>query len=41
MALLNLGQLPQAKAEFETYLKLAPTGPNAAQAQAMLNAIPK
>ena len=41
MALLNLGQLAEAKTEFEAYLKFAPTGPNAAQAQGMLNALPK
>jgi tetratricopeptide (TPR) repeat protein len=34
LADLNLGKLPEAAKEFETYLKLAPTGPNAKQAQA-------
>jgi tetratricopeptide (TPR) repeat protein len=31
---LNLGKLPEAAKEFETYLKLAPTGPNAEKAKA-------
>jgi Flp pilus assembly protein TadD len=30
---LNLGKLPEAAKEFETYLKIAPTGPNAKAAQ--------
>ena len=30
---LNLGKLPEAAKEFETYLKLAPNGPNAKEAQ--------
>jgi tetratricopeptide (TPR) repeat protein len=30
---LNLGKLPEAAKEFETYLKLAPTGPNAEKAK--------
>jgi len=30
---LNLGKLPDAAKEFEAYLKLAPTGPNAKKAQ--------
>jgi tetratricopeptide (TPR) repeat protein len=30
---LNLGKLPEAAKEFETYVKLAPTGPNAKEAQ--------
>jgi hypothetical protein len=30
---LNLGKLPEAAREFETYLKLAPTGPNAEKAK--------
>jgi Flp pilus assembly protein TadD len=33
LANLNLGKLPEAAKEFETYLKLAPTGPNAKAAQ--------
>jgi tetratricopeptide (TPR) repeat protein len=31
---LNLGKLPEAAKEFETYTKIAPTGPNAAKAKA-------
>ena len=31
---LNLGKLPEAAREFETYTKLAPTGPNAEKAKA-------
>jgi tetratricopeptide (TPR) repeat protein len=31
---LNLGKLPEAAKEFETYLKIAPTGPNAEKAKA-------
>ncbi len=31
---LNLGKLPEAAKEFETYMKLAPTGPNAEKAKA-------
>jgi tetratricopeptide (TPR) repeat protein len=30
---LNLGKLPDAAKEFETYVKVAPTGPNAKEAQ--------
>ena len=30
---LNLGKLPEAAKEFETYLKLAPNGPNAEKAK--------
>lgn len=33
-AYLNLGKLPEAAKEFETYTKLAPTGPNAEKAKA-------
>ena len=33
LANLNLGKLPEAAKEFETYLKLAPNGPNAKAAQ--------
>ena len=33
LANLNLGKLPEAAKEFETYLKIAPTGPNAKAAQ--------
>jgi len=32
--LINLGQLAEAAREFETYVKIAPTGPNAKEAQA-------
>ena len=41
MALVNEGNLPAAGAEFETYLKLAPTGPNAATAKGILATIKK
>ena len=30
---LNLGKLPEAAKEFETYVKIAPTGKNAKEAQ--------
>jgi tetratricopeptide (TPR) repeat protein len=36
---LNLGKLPEAAAEFQTYLKLAPTGKNAAEAQTTYDAL--
>ena len=36
MALVNEGNLAGAATEFETYLKLAPTGPNAATAKGIL-----
>jgi tetratricopeptide (TPR) repeat protein len=32
-AYLNLGKLPEAAKEFETYMKIAPTGPNAEKAK--------
>ncbi len=32
-AYLNLGKLPEAAREFETYTKIAPTGPNAEKAK--------
>lgn len=41
MALVNEGNLKGAGAEFETYLKLAPSGPNAAQAKALAAQLPK
>jgi tetratricopeptide (TPR) repeat protein len=41
MALLNEGNLKGAGTEFDTYLKLAPAGPNAAQAKAMAAQLPK
>lgn len=37
--LINLGQLPEAAAEFETYLKLSPSGPNAKEAQTNFDAL--
>jgi tetratricopeptide (TPR) repeat protein len=36
---INLGKLPEAATEFETYLKLAPTGPNAKEAQTNFDAL--
>ena len=30
---LNTGKLPEAAKEFETYIKIAPTGPNAEKAK--------
>jgi len=41
MALVNEGNLAGAATEFETYLKLAPTGPNAATAKGILSSIKK
>lgn len=41
MALVNEGKLPEAAAEFEKYVQLAPTGPNAAQAKALLGQLKK
>jgi Flp pilus assembly protein TadD len=41
MALVNEGNLPGAATEFDTYLKLAPTGPNAATAKGILATIKK
>lgn len=37
--LINLNKLGEAATEFETYLKLAPTGPNAKEAQANFDAL--
>ena len=37
--LINLGKLGEAATEFETYLKLAPTGPHAKEAQANFDAL--
>jgi tetratricopeptide (TPR) repeat protein len=37
--LINLGKLGEAATEFETYLKLAPTGPNAKEAQTNFDAL--
>lgn len=36
---INLGKLAEAVTEFETYLKLAPTGPNAKEAQTNFDAL--
>ena len=36
---LNLGKLPEAAKEFETYLKLAPTGPNAEKAKSFYESL--
>ena len=41
MALVNEGKLAEAGAEFNTYLKLAPEGPNAATAKALIAQLPK
>lgn len=41
MALVNEGNLKGAGAEFDAYLKLAPNGPNAAQAKALVAQLPK
>jgi Flp pilus assembly protein TadD len=41
MALVNEGNLKGAAGEFETYLKLAPNGPNAATATALRAQLPK
>jgi tetratricopeptide (TPR) repeat protein len=41
MALVNEGNLAAAATEFETYLKLAPTGPNAATAKGILGSLKK
>ena len=38
-AYLNLGKLPEAAAEFQTYVQLAPTGPNAKEAQTNVEAL--
>ncbi|MEO8480675.1 MAG: tetratricopeptide repeat protein [Acidobacteriota bacterium] len=39
MCLVNEGKLPDAKAALETYLKLAPTGPNAPTAKSILDSM--
>ena len=36
---INLGKLAEAVTEFETYLKLAPNGPNAKEAQTNFEAL--
>jgi len=41
MALVNEGNLPGATSEFETYLKLAPEGPNAATAKGLVAQLKK
>jgi tetratricopeptide (TPR) repeat protein len=41
MALVNEGNLAGAATEFETYLKIAPTGPNAATAKGILGTLKK
>jgi hypothetical protein len=41
MALVNEGNLPGAATEFETYLKLAPDGPNAATAKSLVGQLKK
>jgi len=41
MAFVNEGKLPEAAAEFETYLKLAPDGQFAATAKNVLAQIKK
>jgi tetratricopeptide (TPR) repeat protein len=41
MVLVNENALPAAVDEFNTYLKLAPTGPNAEQAKAAVTALAK
>lgn len=41
MALVNEGNLPAAGNEFETYLKLAPSGPNAPTAKSILATLKK
>ncbi len=41
MCLVNLGKLPEALKEFDTYLTLAPTGNFAAQAKAMVATLKK
>jgi tetratricopeptide (TPR) repeat protein len=41
MALVNEGNMAGAATEFDTYLKLAPSGPNAATAKALLDQVKK
>jgi tetratricopeptide (TPR) repeat protein len=38
-AYLNLGKLPEAAEEFQTYVKIAPNGPNAKEAQTNVDAL--
>ena len=41
MSLVNEGKLKEAGDEFNTYLKMAPEGPNAATAKALVAQLPK
>ncbi len=41
MANLNLGQIPEARAAFEGYLKAEPNGPKAAEVQTFLKQLPQ
>jgi tetratricopeptide (TPR) repeat protein len=41
MASLNLGQIPAARASFQQYLKISPTGDKAAQVKGFLDQLPK
>jgi hypothetical protein len=41
MALVNEGNMAGAATEFETYLKLAPEGPNAATAKSLVAQLKK
>jgi tetratricopeptide (TPR) repeat protein len=41
MSLVNEGKLKEAGEEFNTYLKMAPSGPNAATAKALVAQLPK
>jgi hypothetical protein len=41
MALVNEGNLNAAAEQFDTYLKLSPSGPNAATAKGILSTIKK
>jgi TolA-binding protein len=40
MANLNLGQIPEAKASFQEYLKVDPNGPKAAEVQGFVKQLP-
>jgi TolA-binding protein len=41
MSLVNEGKLKEAADEFNAYLKMAPEGPNAATAKALVAQLPK
>ena len=41
MCFINLGKMPEAVAEFEAYLQIAPDGQYAAQVKAMLTQLKK